>query len=462
MGQFVSGQEQRERITAALDAIEDAHAVLRQTPSDEVGNAFRMEMAERLETQERTNRGLMYRVFAEMADPPDEAGAAPVLAQSLAARLRIAPREIKGRMKLAQRIRPRRQLAGPPLEAELSVLAEAVEAGAVGEDHLHAITCAMDRLPSCVSPEDRLEVQHSLVREAVKKDAELVKVLGRRIDEIFNPDGDFDEADRARRRGLVLGPQGPDGMSRLNGFIDPETRCYVETVTAAARPGRHLPDGTIAEIPDDRSPSQRCHDGIKLGLKAGIASGELGQHRGHPVTVIARTTLAELNQAAHAVSNPDIPMPTPARTGGDTALPMRDLIRMAADGIHYLAVFDDHSDRPLYLGRQKRIATADQRIICYSRDGGCTRPNCVEPGYHSEVHHSPDWVAGGATDADMLFFACGPDHAELTNGRWHTLVTDTGRLAWTDGTSPPEINHAHHPDELLRGDPDPPREEESG
>ena len=44
-------------------------------------------------------------------------------------------------------------------------------------------------------------------------------------------------------------------------------------VTAAVRPGRHLPDGTVDETPDDRSASQRCHDGIKLGLKAGIASG---------------------------------------------------------------------------------------------------------------------------------------------------------------------------------------------
>ena len=87
-------------------------------------------------------------------------------------------------------------------------------------------------------------------------------------------------------------------------------------------------------------------------------------------------------------------MPSPARTGGN-CLPMRDLIRMAADGIHYLAVFEDHSDRPIYLGRQKRLATADQRIICYSRDGGCTRPHCLAPGYHSEVHHSPDWAAGG-------------------------------------------------------------------
>ena len=172
--------------------------------------------------------------------------------------------------------------------------------------------------------------------------------------------------------------------------------------------------------------------------------------------MIVRTTLAELNQAAHAVHNPDIPMPGPARTGGDTALPMRDLIRMATDAIHYLAVFENHSDRPLYLGRQQRLATTDQRIICYSRDGGCTRPNCVAPGYHSEVHHSPPWTPNGATDADALHFACGPDHALVTDGHLHTTVTDTGRLAWTDGTTPPAINHAHHPEELLRGDPDPP------
>jgi hypothetical protein len=132
---------------------------------------------------------------------------------------------------------------------------------------------------------------------------------------------------------------------------------------------------------------------------------------------------------------------------------------MASDGIHYLVVFDDHSDRPIYFGRQQRIATADQRIICYARDGGCTRPNCLAPGYHSEVHHSPDWAAGGTTDADTVFFACAPDHGLATNGHQQTTVTDTGRLAWTDGTKPPEINHAHHPEELLRGDSDPPETE---
>lgn len=456
MAQFPTPAAAREQFRVLADQVDAAYAQMRGLSSDGVGNAFRVEMAERLETQERTNRGLMYRIFGEIADPPDESGMAPAVTDHLWARLRIAPNEIKRRMKVAVRIRPRRQLSGPPAPPELPLLARAVEAGAIGDDHLRAICRAMDRLPSGVSDDDRAEVERSLVREARNNDAEIVTTAGRRIDEIFNPDGHYDEADRARRRGLHLGPQGPDGMSRLDGWIDPEARSYVEASTAAVRPGRHLPDGTLTETVDDRSPAQRCHDGLKLGLEAGLASGAMGAHRGHPVTVIARTTLAELNQAAHAVHDPGIAMPSPARTGGDTALPMRDLIRMAADAIHYLAIFDNHTERPLYLGRQTRIATTDQRIICYARDGGCTRPNCREPGYHCEVHHEPGWDPDGATDADKLFFACGPDHARVTRGELRTEVMPTGRLGWSNGTTTPQINHVHHPDELLCADPDPP------
>ena len=56
---------------------------------------------------------------------------------------------------------------------------------------------------------------------------------------------------------------------------------------------------------------------------------------------------------------------------------------------------------------------------------------------------------GRRTNADCLFFGCGPDHTLLSKGLLQTKVTHTGRLAWTDGTGPPEINLAHHPDELL-------------
>jgi hypothetical protein len=374
------------------------------------------------------------------------------------ARLRITPKEITRRFKLAARIRPRRSLTGPPLPPQLPELAHAVQAGSLGEDHIRAVCRALDVLPACIAPHHVADAERTLIEHATKLDAGVVTQLGQRIADHLNPDGLFTDNDRARRRGLWLSPQQPDGMSRLQGLLDPQARAYFEAIEAAVRPGRHQPDNADQqpEARDTRTPAQRGHDALKLAMQTAIASGDMGAHRGHPVTVIVTTTLAELNHAAHAVADPSVPMPAPARTGGGSRLPMTDLIQMAANTIHYLAVFDDHTSRPLYLGRQKRVATADQRLICYARDRGCTRPNCLEPGYHSEVHHSPDWAKGGRTDADKLFFACGCDHSAASRGELHTEVTESGRLGWSHGNGPLEINHAHHPDELLRGDPDPP------
>ena len=66
----------------------------------------------------------MYRIFGEIADPPDDVGMLPMVIDSLGARLRIARNEVKRRLKVSARIRPRRQLAGPPLPPELPVVAQ--------------------------------------------------------------------------------------------------------------------------------------------------------------------------------------------------------------------------------------------------------------------------------------------------------------------------------------------------
>src|SRR6201996_2709379 len=154
MGSVISAEQARERINAALDAIDAAHDLLRDTPSDLVGNRFRVDVAARLETQERANRGLMYRIFAEIADPPDETGSIAQMRSMLWKRLRITPHEITRRFKLAARIRPRRSLTGPPVPPELPTLAAAVQAGAIGEDHIRAICRAVDVLPAQLSQTD--------------------------------------------------------------------------------------------------------------------------------------------------------------------------------------------------------------------------------------------------------------------------------------------------------------------
>ena len=92
-------------------------------------------------------------------------------------------------------------------------------------------------------------------------------------------------------------------------------------------PPRSVPAGTYptARGPgtDERSAAQRRHDGIELGLKADNASCGLRSHRGHPISVIVRPP-GRIDQDRPRRDQPDIPMPPTARTGGDTALPMRD------------------------------------------------------------------------------------------------------------------------------------------
>jgi hypothetical protein len=79
MGEFVTADAARERLRVRADQVDAAYAQMRELSSAEVGNAFRVEFAERLETQQRTNRGLSYRMFGEIADPPDETAMVPAV-----------------------------------------------------------------------------------------------------------------------------------------------------------------------------------------------------------------------------------------------------------------------------------------------------------------------------------------------------------------------------------------------
>ncbi len=252
------------------------------------------------------------------------------------------------------------------------------------------------------------------------------------------------------RRGIVIGQQGFDGMSAISGLLDPETRAYLDAVFAKlAAPGMCNPadqtplvDGEPAPEAaerDTRSSAQRNHDALKAMSRMALASGQLGSHHGLPVTVVVTTTLKELEDAAGV-----------AITGAGTRLPLRDLIRMAAHAHHCLTIFDDDG-RPLYLGRSKRIATADQRIVLHAQDRGCTHPGCHIPGYLCQVHHINEWAQGGPTNIDNLTFACAPHHRLLNHG-WTTRKHTDGTTEWIP---PPDLdlgdsitNSHHHPGRL--------------
>jgi hypothetical protein len=174
-----------------------------------------------------------------------------------------------------------------------------------------------------------------------------------------------------------------------------------------------------------------------------LASGELGKHNGLPATIIVSTTLQELESGAGQ-----------AVTGGGSLLPMRDLIRLASQAHHYLAVFDKHTREPLYLGRAKRFASRGQRIVLHAKDRGCTRPGCTTPGYWCQVHHVEGWSAEqGPTNINDLTLACGPDNRAVEEGAWTTRKRKDGRTEWIppphlDGGQA-RVNNYHHPQNYL-------------
>ncbi len=234
----------------------------------------------------------------------------------------------------------------------------------------------------------------------------------------------------------------------------PELRADLDAWLARfAAPGMCNPDDQTACVDgepsretaskDSRSHAQRQHDALNALVRGQLGDPKLGVHNGLPVTVVVSTTLKELTSAAgHAV------------TGGGTLLPMRDVIRMARHAYHYLAVFDDHQSRPLYLGRSRRIASPDQRVVLYAKDRGCTFPGCDAPGYVSEVHHVDEWAAGGLTNIDKLTFGCHPHH-KLHEMGWRTRKLANGETEWIP---PPHLqmpsgtNDFHHPERYLPDD----------
>jgi hypothetical protein len=55
---------------------------------------------------------------------------------------------------------------------------------------------------------------------------------------VLNPDGEFSDEHRARRRGITLGAQHQDGMSAITGWLNPQLRAGLDALLAKwAAPG---------------------------------------------------------------------------------------------------------------------------------------------------------------------------------------------------------------------------------
>ncbi len=444
----------REEVVGVLDALEAGYKRALDLTFDVLTTPERVAVLERFERFRRCQPAIEHALITELAYE-DQAVLGGKPAAVLADRLRISRAEASRRLHEAADLGARRALNGEPLAPVLEATAAAQRDGVLGPGHVAVIRAFWHRLPDFVDVETRARAEAQLARLGLEHRPDELAKLADKLTDCLNPDGDFTDVDRAQRRGVTLGNQDVDGMSRLSGWLTPEARATWDAVFAKlAAPGMGNPadetpcvSGTPSQEAiqgDTRTAAQRTHDALLAAGRALLASGELGQHNGLPASIVVTTTLQELEKGAGR-----------GLTGGGTLLPMSDVIRLASHAHHYLAIFDHGQALALY--HTKRLASPAQRLVLHAKDRGCTAPGCTAPGYLCDVHHCTPYATHPDTDVNNLTLVCGPHH-QLADHGWTTRKNTRGHTEWIPpphhDRGQPRINTFHHPEKLLRDDED--------
>jgi hypothetical protein len=443
----------REEIIEVFDALRADLKRALDLSFDVLTTPERLTLLDGCEVLRRQLPAVEHPLINQLSEQADSAELGGTLAAALANRLRITRAEASRRIHEAADLGERRALHGEPLPPLLPATAAAQRNGDLGAGHVAVIRSFVHRLPEFVDPETRHKAEAHLARLAGEHRPDELTRLADTLTDCLNPDGDFTDTDRARRRGITLGRQDTDGMSPISGYLTPEARATLDAVLAKlAAPGmcnsadaEPCVSGTPSQAAiqgDTRTAAQRHHDALLALARHALASGDLGQHNGLPASIVVTTTLRELEAAAGR-----------GLTAGGTLLPMSDVIRLASHAHHYLAIFDNGKALALY--HTKRLASPAQRIVLYAKDRGCSFPGCSVPAHLCQAHHCNPYATHPITDINDLTLACGPNH-KLADHGWTTRKNHNGDTEWIPPAhldhGQPRTNTYHHPEKLLRDD----------
>ncbi len=299
-------------------------------------------------------------------------------------------------------------VASAVAEARLSVEAGDTIARALGQPDAHVTAAQLEAAAS------------QLVAEATVLTLEQLAVRARNARALLDLDGQPElvaEREQALRdrRYLYLSRQA-DGMTRLNGLLDPESAALVrDAVDAATSPRRGGPrfvspgERERAErlVRDSRTTEQLALDALVDLVRIGgeVAPTELIGTRSPAVQVIVAERDLRTGRGLARIEGQTEPVSiaTADRHG-------------CSSGVVPI-VIDARGD-VVALGRETRLYTRRQRVALAARDGGCRFPGCERPPSWTEAHHIIPWSEGGATDVADGVLLCRHHHLLLHNNGW--------------------------------------------
>src|ERR1700712_1048324 len=196
----------------------------------------------------------------------------------------ISPADAKARVAAAGQILPRPLMTGGDAPPILPELAEAIDGGAVGPEHVKIIVETMAKVPARALPEARDLCEQTLVDTAIDCDPNYLGHAAQRILDKVDPDGDLDDTTPASKMELNFGTRSTrTGLTPIKGQLDDYGVEVVKKAIDALSAPR--PDGSRDDAGDayrDRRPAanRRAHGLIEaLGryLDAGLGPIQGGE-----------------------------------------------------------------------------------------------------------------------------------------------------------------------------------------
>ena len=184
--------------------------------------------------------------------------------------------------------------------------------------------------------------------------------------------------------------------------------------SAAGVPG----DPEVSSADDTRTAGQRAYDALCHVLALGL-SVEPAATRG-VAAIVVRLTLEQLD-AVESGEQGGL-----SETDAGTQLTAAQAVSLAGRRSWFVSGLRDGREElrriDIDRGRDRRLASAIQRLVLYTAHGGCTHPGCERPAASCQAHHVKDWAAGGPTTVSNLALACPIHHGWVGSGpdSWRT------------------------------------------
>lgn len=251
-----------------------------------------------------------------------------------------------------------------------------------------------------------------------------------------------------KRRELRAHLAGTDGLSTVGITCEPRLQALLAAVVARfGGPGQCIaaPVDPVAGQPvdqeslaadDTRTAGQRAYDALCHVLAQGLAV-EPGATRGVAAIVVRLT--AEQLDAVEAGEQGGL-----VQTDSGAQLSAAQAVSLAGRRSWFLSALRDGREELRRIdvdrGRDRRLATAVQRLVLYAAHGGCTHPGCERSAADCQAHHVEEWAVGGPTTVSNLALVCPIHHGWIGTGpdSWRTVPDPArpGRPRWIPPGTP--------------------------